>query len=139
MVPHNRAEDKVMVGGFNTNIRYCGRTFHVQTEDQGELNPQIVTLLYEGGAIISVSKRSYEDVLSRKDLESVVRTLMEDQHRSVVQNLKSGALDEAVGVSSSTGTEGAARSEASSAPEFGEGIISDVPLAKVIRAHLAGR
>ena len=128
-----------MVGGLNPNLRYCGRTFHVQTEDKGELNPQIVTLLYEGGAIISVSKRSYEDVLSREDLESVVRTLMEDQHRSIVQNLKSGALDEAVGVSSSTGTEGAARSEASSAPEFGEGIISDVPLAKVIRAHLAGR
>ncbi len=128
-----------MVSGFNTNIRYCGRTFHVQTEDKGELNPQIVTLLYEGGAIVSVSKRNYEEVLSRKDLESVVRTLMEEQHRSVVQNLKSGALDEAVGVSSSTGTESAARSEASSAPEFGEGIISDVPLAKVIRAHLAGR
>jgi hypothetical protein len=128
-----------MVGGFNTNIRYCGRTFHIQTEDKGELNPQIVTLLYEGGAIVSVSKRSYKEVVSRKDLESVVRVLMEEQHRSVVQNLKSGALDEAVGVSSSAGIKGAAPSEESSAPEFGEGIISDVPLAEVIRAHLAGR
>ncbi len=128
-----------MVGGFNTNIRYCGRTFHIQTEDKGELNPQIVTLLYEGGAIVSVSKRSYKEVVSRKDLESVVRVLMEEQNRSVVQNLKSGALDEAVGVPSSAGIKGAARSEESSAPEFGEGIISDVPLAEVIRAHLAGR
>ncbi len=128
-----------MVGGFNTNIRYGGRTFHIQTEDKGELNPQIVTLLYEGGAIVSVRKRSYEEALSEKDLESVVRTLMEEQHRGVVQSLKSGAMDEAVGVTASTGIKGAARSKLRGASKFGEGIISDAPLAEVIRAHLAGR
>ncbi len=128
-----------MVGGFNTNIRYCGRTFHVQTEDKGELNPQIVTLLYEGGAILSVSKSNYQEALSEKDLESVVRTRMEQQHRNIVKSLKSGALDESIGLTSSTGIKGAAQLESPSRSEFGEGIISDVPLAEVIRTHLGGR
>ena len=34
-----------MVGGFNTNVRYRGRIYHVQTEDGGAESPQIVTLL----------------------------------------------------------------------------------------------
>ena len=128
-----------MVGGFNTNIRYCGRMFHVQTEDKGEQNPQIVTLLYEGGAIVSVRKRSYEGALFEEDLELVVRTLMEEQHRSVVQSLKSGAMDEEVGGIASSGIRDAPQSESPGTSEFGEGIISDAPLAEVIRAHLAGR
>ena len=41
-----------MVGGFNTNVRYSGRIFHVQTEDGGATSPRIVTLLYEGGSIL---------------------------------------------------------------------------------------
>ncbi len=123
-----------MVGGFNTNIRYRGRTFHIQTEDSGESNPQVITLLYEGGAILSVSKRSYEDALAGKDLGSGVRALMEEQHRSVVQSLKTGALDEAIGLGSGAGAD---EPKPEGASEFGEGITSDKPLGDVILAHLA--
>jgi len=48
-----------MLGGFNTNVRYRGRKFHVQTEDNGRANPKIITLLYEGGVILTSRKRAY--------------------------------------------------------------------------------
>ena len=48
-----------MVGGFNTNVRYRGRTFHVQTEDSGPNVAKIVTLLYEGGSILFSRKTAY--------------------------------------------------------------------------------
>ena len=60
-----------MIGGFNTNVQYQGRTFHVQTEDSGHANPKIVTLLYEGGVILTSTKTSYEDRVSADNLEAV--------------------------------------------------------------------
>ena len=45
-----------MVGGFNTNIRYQGQIYHVQTEDGGKDSPSIITLLYRGGAILFSKK-----------------------------------------------------------------------------------
>jgi hypothetical protein len=67
-----------MLGGFNTNIRYQQRLYHVQTEDGGADSPSIVTLLYQGGAILFSKKRSYEDLLgsaawlSDRNLDEVV-------------------------------------------------------------------
>ena len=89
-----------MVGGFNTNIRYSGQIFHVQTEDGGTESPSIITLLYRGGAILFSKKTSYADQLGDADRESVVRQLMEAQHGAMVQALKSGKLDERIGVAS---------------------------------------
>ena len=77
-----------MVGGFNTNIRYQGQIFHVQTEDGGKDSPSIITLLYRGGAILFSKKTSYADQLDDADRESIVRQLMEAQHSAMVQALK---------------------------------------------------
>jgi len=35
-----------MLSGFNTNFRYRGVLFHVQTEDSGRGNPHVITLLH---------------------------------------------------------------------------------------------
>ena len=35
-----------MLVGFNTNISYKDKIYHVQTEDSGKVNPVVVTLLY---------------------------------------------------------------------------------------------
>jgi hypothetical protein len=143
-----------MVGGFNTNVRYAGRLFHVQTEDSGRRRPKIVTLLYEGGTILTSRKSSYEDQLDSADLEGVVRDLMEAQHRALVDALKDGDLDEAIGLEAETGTQvagGDARPRRSSvekpqaprsgksAPSFGSRVISDRTLDEVILEHLAAR
>jgi len=127
-----------MLGGFNTNIRHKGRIFHVQTEDSGRRRPKIVTLLYEGGVILTSCKSSYEDKVDAEDLEAVVRELMERQHHDMVQALKNGELDDVVGIAELTepefDTQGVARV---SPPSFGDGLISDRPLDEVIVSALS--
>lgn len=126
-----------MVGGFNTNIRYRGQIFHVQTEDGGKESPSIITLLYRGGAILFSKKTSYADQLDDADREAVVRQLMEAQHSAMVQALKSGKADDKIGiVSADAQTNPAAL--ATRAAEFGAESITRRSLDEVIIAHLAG-
>ena len=122
-----------MVGGFNTNVRYSGRIFHVQTEDGGATSPSIVTLLYEGGSILLSKKQKYDFDID--DREARVRQLMEEQHREMVRVLKSGEMDVKIGLAKAEPEEAA---PAAAAAEFGAGVISKRPLDEVILAHLAG-
>ena len=127
-----------MVGGFNTNVRYKGRTFHVQTEDSGKANQHIHTLLYEGGVILYSKKHSYQDEFPDETREAEVRTLMEEQHRGVLQSLKSGELDGEVGLESGAGP-GKGKKGKGNAESFGHGVITDRPLADLILEHFASR
>jgi hypothetical protein len=86
-----------MVGGFNTNVRYRGRTFHVQTEDSGPNVAKIVTLLYEGGSILFSRKTAYRGDAAGSN-PAAVRTMMETQHREMVEALKAGQLDAEIGL-----------------------------------------
>jgi len=79
-----------MLTGFNTDFRYKGTVYHVQTEDNGLRNPVIVTLLYRGGAILASRKTSYADILKFNKLEQVVREIMEEQHKQVIKDLVAG-------------------------------------------------
>ena len=127
-----------MIGGFNTNVKYQGRTFHVQTEDSGHANPKIITLLYEGGVILTSKKSSYEDRVSAENLESVVKELMEEQHREMVQALKNGGLDDVLGgQGGAKKARGKRRAKQGRIPSFGEGIIGVQPLDELILADLA--
>ncbi|MCP4004435.1 MAG: hypothetical protein GY725_09595 [bacterium] len=121
-----------MVGGFNTNVRYSGRIFHVQTEDGGAQSPSIVTLLYEGGSILLSKKQTYDFEI--EDREARVRQFMEEQHRGIVKQLKAGGLDHKVGLAEepreNTETERASQ-------DFGSGVVSKRRLDEVILAHLA--
>jgi hypothetical protein len=81
------------VSGFNHNINHGGRVFHVQTEDSGVNNPNIVTHLFVGGNILASKKTSYADLVRAENLQELVRQLMEDQHKQMLRNVVSGAYD----------------------------------------------
>jgi hypothetical protein len=81
------------VSGFNHNINHAGRVFHVQTEDSGVNNPNIVTHLFVGGNILASKKTSYADLVRAENLQELVRQLMEDQHKQMLRNVVSGAYD----------------------------------------------
>ena len=83
-----------MVVGFNHNVKYKGRVYHVQTEDSGTNNPHIITHLFVGGNILASKKLSYADLLKADDLERVVRELMEEQHKELLRSLIAGAFDQ---------------------------------------------
>jgi len=82
-----------MLSGFNTNFRYRGVLFHVQTEDSGLENPHVITHLFHGGNIMASEKRDYSDLLDQADREGAVRKLMETQHKAMLHQLSRGEHD----------------------------------------------
>ena len=86
-----------MLSGFNTNFRYRGVLFHVQTEDSGLENPHVITHLFHGGNIIASEKQKYADLLGEDDLEKAVKKLMEGQHKAMLKQLSRGEHDAAIG------------------------------------------
>ena len=82
-----------MLSGFNHNLKYKGRTYHVQTEDGGRGNPVIITHVFLGGVILSTVRSSYQDLLSRPDFEDSVRGRMKVQHLEEIRKLFAGDFD----------------------------------------------
>ena len=83
-----------MITGYNTDVRHGNRVFHVQTEDKGQSNPKIETLIYVGGEILDSYRSSYEDLMASTPVsEPGIQGRMEDQHRAVIRDIKNGKYD----------------------------------------------
>ncbi|HUI46905.1 MAG TPA: hypothetical protein VL122_13080 [Nitrospirota bacterium] len=82
-----------MLTGYNTDFKFQGKIYHVQTEDGGSNSPFITSLLYHQGAILSSRKTSYADILKADCLEEVVRELMMEQHKHMIRDLMQGKLE----------------------------------------------
>jgi hypothetical protein len=79
-----------MLVGYNTNISYKDKIYHIQTEDSGQSNPVILTLLYSKGAILASKKTGYAHIIAEPDFEDKVRTIMRVQHKEMIKELLSG-------------------------------------------------
>ena len=88
-----------MLSGFNHNLKYKGKTYHIQTEDGGRDNPFIITHAFIGGVILDTVRRSYEDVLGRPDWQETLKARMKAQHLEEIRRLFSGAFDSMQGKS----------------------------------------
>jgi hypothetical protein len=75
--------------GYNHNVKYRGRIFHVQTEDSGPANPRLFTHLYYAGTILASKKHEYDPAAP----EDVVRSLMQGQHKAILKELKGAVHD----------------------------------------------
>lgn len=83
-----------MITGYNTDVRHGNRVFHVQTEDKGMSNPKIETLIYVGGEILDSYRSGYEDLIaSGTPSEPVIQTRMDEQHKSIIRDIKNGKYD----------------------------------------------
>ncbi len=114
-----------MIIGFNHNVTYRGAGFHVQTEDSGPKNPNLVTLLYHGGTIIASKKTVYADILKVDNLEMVIEDLAKEQHKGMLRSLTHGDFDERIvalgislaGLSGAVGVQKATHVPPGAAPE----------------------
>jgi len=79
-----------MLVGYNTNISYKDKVYHIQTEDSGRSNPVIVTLLYSKGAILASKKTTYAHVVADPDYKEKVGKMMRDQHKEMIKGLLAG-------------------------------------------------
>ncbi len=82
-----------MLTGYNTDFKFQGKVYHVQTEDGGANSPFITSLLYHQGAILASRKTSYADILKADCLDEVVRELMMEQHKQMIRDLMQGKLE----------------------------------------------
>lgn len=82
-----------MITGYNTDVRHGNRVFHVQTEDKGRGNPKIETLIYVGGEILDSFRSSYEDLLAEGMKEDVLQSRMDEQHKTIIRDIKNGKYD----------------------------------------------
>ena len=82
-----------MITGFNTDIKHNEKVYHVQTEDKGQGNPFIESLVYVGGEILASKKTSYAEQLKTGVDEKWIGGLMEQQHRTMIAAIKRGRFD----------------------------------------------
>jgi hypothetical protein len=82
-----------MITGFNTDVKYRGTVYHVQTEDKGDANPLIETLIYKGGEILASRRLPYVDLIKDRSDEAAITKLMEDQHKGMIMEVKRGRFD----------------------------------------------
>ncbi len=81
-----------MLTGLNTQVQYQGEIYHVQTEDGGISRPTITTLLFKEGAIFLSRKTSYADQIGSSAIPTLVRTLMQEQHKNMLKDLAGGKI-----------------------------------------------
>ena len=106
-----------MITGFNTDVKCRGVVYHVQTEDKGEANPLIETLIYKGGEILASRRLPYGDLIQNREDEAAITKLMEDQHKGMIMEVKRGKFD----------------------PGSEKTLVEDLSLDEIVLAYLAGR
>lgn len=86
-----------MITGYNTDVKYGDIVLHVQTEDKGEGNPFIESLIYFGGQVVVAKRASYADKLgSGHKIDEEVTALMEHQHRTMMKAIQAGKFDDKI-------------------------------------------
>ena len=78
--------------GYNHNVKYGGKIFHVQTEDSGPANPHLFTHLFFEGSIVASKRLHYDPVAPDEE----VRALMQSQHKAILKELKQAQYNERI-------------------------------------------
>jgi hypothetical protein len=82
-----------MLFGHNTNVTVDGTVFHVQTEDRGVTTAIIDTTVHCRGRVLHRRTNKYHDLLPLDaDREQALKVRLDDQHHSVVEELRNGVL-----------------------------------------------
>ncbi len=82
-----------MLFGHNTNVKAGDTTYHVQTEDRGVAHALIDTTVYFRGRVLHRRTNNYFDLLPLDaDRERELKLRVDEQHRTIVEQIQSGAL-----------------------------------------------
>lgn len=86
-----------MAFGHNSNVTVAGATYHVQTEERGPAQALIDTTVYFRGQVLHRRTNSFLDLLPlNPDREIALKLRVEEQHRGIVEEIRSGKLRLAV-------------------------------------------
>jgi len=90
------AAQKSPLSGYNHNLKYKSRVYHVQTEDSGRDSPHIFTHLFHDGTILSSLRSEYGDIVDAADWENQLRSRMQNQHKDMMKGLIKGSFDDKI-------------------------------------------
>jgi len=76
-----------MIFGYNTDVKSGDTVYHVQTEDRGEKNPVIDSVIYVKGQIVERRRTPYD--LAQTAPERL-QEMVKQQHRSLVDAIRGG-------------------------------------------------
>jgi len=83
-----------MVFGHNSNLQVGNVVLHVQTEDRGESHALLDTMVYYRGRVLHRRTNNYFDLLPlNEDRKQALKLRLEEQHRTVMDEIRSGVLD----------------------------------------------
>src|ERR1043165_8285056 len=85
-----------MITGFNTDVQHEGQVYHVQTEDRGQNNPVLESLVYIGGTIVAKKLTPYADQLSQGADEQIIAGLLKRQHQIIIAAIRAGRVEELI-------------------------------------------
>jgi hypothetical protein len=86
-----------MVFGHNTNLKLGSNTLHVQTEDRGPAHALIDTTVYYQGRVLHRRTNNYHDLLPmNEDNQQALKLRVDEQHRTVLEAIRSGELPLAI-------------------------------------------
>jgi hypothetical protein len=87
----------MMVFGHNTNLKFGANTLHVQTEDRGATHALIDTTVYFQGRVLHRRTNNYHDLLPLNEAtQQALKLRVDDQHRTVLEAIRSGELQLAI-------------------------------------------
>lgn len=79
--------------GHNSNVTIDGNIYHVQTEERGAAQALIDTTVYLRGRVLHRRTNSFSDLLPlNSEREQALKLRVDTQHRSVVDEIRSGKL-----------------------------------------------
>ena len=83
-----------MFTGYNSDVEFDGKSFHVQTEDKGLDNPVVESRVYNGGQVVASVLTSYADLADSPDYaRERIQRRMQEQHQSLIEDLQTGRLE----------------------------------------------
>lgn len=83
-----------MITGYNTDVDFQGRVYHVQTEDRGRTQPVVESLVYCGGEIIASRRTPYAEKLDAGHCsEEIVQGIVDEQHQRLIREIRNGKFD----------------------------------------------
>jgi hypothetical protein len=82
-----------MLFGHNSNVAAGGTTYHVQTEDRGPETALLDTTVFCSGRVLHRRTNNYFDLLPlNQDTEDALKLRLAEQHRAVLDEIRSGKL-----------------------------------------------
>jgi hypothetical protein len=85
-----------MITGFNTDVYYDGRVYHVQTEDRGRDHPVLESLVYIGGTVIAKKTTPYGEYLKQGASQEEIASMLKRQHQVIIAAIKAGRIEDLI-------------------------------------------